>query len=98
MVTKFELKEILMSRTSTYWKKRKSRKTGMTVIVSAPGVEAVEEEGWLTICDEHGGVCSHKTRRLAEKFAPRSDEWCCYCIEEAQKKNEDNASQDEVEK
>lgn len=36
-------------------------------------------EGWETICEEHGGVCSHETRKVAESFMPVPAEWCEDC-------------------
>lgn len=35
---------------------------------------------WETICVEHGGVCSHETRKLAEQWMAHPDEWCEDCM------------------
>ena len=34
---------------------------------------------WFTVCVDHGGVCSHPTRKLAALHAPVPDEWCPGC-------------------
>jgi hypothetical protein len=38
------------------------------------------EPRWETICVEHGGVCSHDTRKLAESFMAAPEEWCEDCM------------------
>lgn len=37
------------------------------------------ENPWYTVCADHGGVCSHMTRRLALDWAPVPDQWCPIC-------------------
>jgi hypothetical protein len=36
---------------------------------------------WQTVCEEHGTICSHATKRLARAFGPRPEEWCEECME-----------------
>jgi hypothetical protein len=40
--------------------------------------DADDENGWFTVCDDHGNFCSHPTRRLAEAHAT-APEWCGLC-------------------
>lgn len=35
---------------------------------------------WETICVDHGGVCSHESRKLATEFLSHPDEWCEDCM------------------
>lgn len=69
---------------------RRSRQTGTKVEV----IRRFEHGAWMsseaspdgrfiyeTICVEHGGVCEHETRKLAERFAPVPREWCPTCQE-----------------
>lgn len=61
---------------------RKARSTGTTVqLVDRGPLEEDDgrDEGddrWETICVEHGGVCSHQTRKLARSFMAAPEEWC----------------------
>lgn len=58
---------------------RKNRRTGVTVqLVHAPDQDP--DQPWETICADHGGVCSHQTRRLAQDFLSVPDEWCEDCM------------------
>lgn len=60
---------------------RKARSTGTTVILNdrGPGGEWGDWR-WETICSEHGGVCSHETRKLAESWISHPEEWCEDCM------------------
>jgi hypothetical protein len=62
---------------------RRSRTTGtiVQIVDNRDGSFDSDAEGnpWYTVCVDHGGVCSHITRRLAERFAPVPDEWCPDC-------------------
>lgn len=61
---------------------RRSRSTGTTVAVidnRDGSFDAGDDLGWFTLCEDHGGVCSHPTRKLAESWAPVPDEWCPDC-------------------
>lgn len=58
---------------------RTARATATKVLlVYAP--DADPEQPWETICDVHGGVCSHTTRKLAEAWLSHPDEWCEDCM------------------
>ena len=45
--------------------------------------EADPDQPWETVCRDHGTVCSHQTRRLAERFLSYPEEWCEVCMENA---------------
>lgn len=70
---------------------RKNRTTGTTVMLVDRGLndfERVEakEQGiewlrWETICADHGAVCSHLTRAVAESYVSHPEEWCEECME-----------------
>lgn len=60
-----------------------SRRTGTLVIVlDARLATWLDSDGgrWITMCDEHGTVCNHATRKLAMWHAPTVD-WCEECGE-----------------
>ena len=57
---------------------RTARSTGTKVmLVYAPSADP--DQPWETICAEHGGVCSHETRKLAEGWLSHPEEWCEDC-------------------
>ena len=58
--------------------RRKNRETGTHVIVQ----RADDGYGWETICDEHGTVCVHDTRKLADYMAASPLTWCELCMAE----------------
>jgi hypothetical protein len=43
-------------------------------------LDANPDQPWETICCDHGGVCSHETRKVAEAFLSHPDEWCEDCM------------------
>jgi len=58
-------------------KRSKARSTGTVVILNDRGRS--DEWGdwrWETVCEEHGGVCSHETRKLATEWMAHPEEWC----------------------
>lgn len=59
---------------------RKARVTGTVVHLVDRGADDDEDNRWETICADHGGVCSHETRRLAEGWLSHPDEWCEDCM------------------
>lgn len=61
----------------------RSRATGtvVQVIDNRDGSFDAGDLSWFTFCVDHGGVCSHPTRRLAARFAPVPGEWCPDCQE-----------------
>jgi hypothetical protein len=65
---------------------RRARSTGtiVQVIDNRDGsFDSDDDLGWFTLCVDHGGVCSHPTRKLALHWAPAPDEWCPTCQENA---------------
>ena len=61
---------------------RKVRSTGTSVTLAAPGTELETSEGWVTICNDHGGCMCHETRKLAEQWMPHPEDWCPTCMGE----------------
>lgn len=61
--------------------RRRARATGTVVaLVDRGGSDGYGDWRWETICVEHGGVCSHETRKLAEAWLSHPDEWCEDCM------------------
>ncbi len=54
---------------------RRNRATG-TIVQLVYAESADPDQPWETICVDHGGVCSHETRTLAESWLSHPDEWC----------------------
>jgi len=65
---------------------RRVRQTGtlITVVTAQDlGLDDNEGEGkWYTICEEHSVTLAHRTKALANHFAPVPCEWCNECAEE----------------
>jgi hypothetical protein len=59
--------------------RRRARATGTTVAL-VYNYSADPVQPWETICETHGGVCSHETRRIAEDWLSHPDEWCEDCM------------------
>ena len=59
--------------------RRKARSTGTTVSLFVPGAQS-SDEGWMTLCEDHGGCIMHVTRRDAEGWLSHPEEWCPYCM------------------
>lgn len=60
-----------------------ARSTGALIVVVDNRDEAWETdnpEKWLTICDKHATVCSHRTHRLARDHAAAPEGWCEGCM------------------
>lgn len=58
---------------------KRVRSTGTSAYLEyAPHTD--ETQPWLTVCETHGGVCSHETRRLASDFLRHPEEWCEDCM------------------
>jgi hypothetical protein len=57
------------------------RQTGtlVSVVDNRDGSFDASDLPWFTVCETHGGVCSHPTRRLAHSFAVTPEEWCPGC-------------------
>lgn len=59
----------------------RSRQTG-TMIGVYDGIAAemdVEAGRWQTVCEEHGTILSHATRRIASDHSRVPLEWCEEC-------------------
>jgi hypothetical protein len=69
----------------THLVERRARVTG-TRVALVYSWDADPDQPWETICygpdddHPHGGVASHETRALAERFLSHPDEWCEYCM------------------
>lgn len=60
---------------------RRCRSTG-TVVTLYDGEPAhLDTEGgrWQTVCEDHGTIVAHRTRRLAELWLSHPEEWCDEC-------------------
>jgi hypothetical protein len=59
----------------------RARATGTTVQVvdNRDGSFDFDDLPWFTVCVDHGGVCSHETRRDAASWASVPDQWCPIC-------------------
>lgn len=60
--------------------RRLCRSTGTTVALVDRGADDDEDNRWETICVDHGGVCSHQSRKLATEFLSHPEEWCEDCM------------------
>lgn len=58
---------------------RRARATG-TVVWLEYAPDADPDQPWMTVCRDHGGVCSHETRALATAWLSHPDEWCEDCM------------------
>ena len=58
---------------------RKARTTKTRVALASPGEVSCTEEGWQTICEDHGGVMGHETRKLAVSWWSHPEDWCPTC-------------------
>lgn len=62
---------------------RRARSTGRMVgVYHGPTAGMDDDEGrapWSTVCEDHGYVCAHGTRRLAEAHAAHPEGWCEVC-------------------
>jgi hypothetical protein len=61
-------------------KQVRSRATGTLVGLYVASQAALDEDGgpWVTVCETHGTICNHLTRKLAEHHIP-SVSWCEQC-------------------
>jgi hypothetical protein len=69
-----QAERVLVTRTA------RSTGTAVSVIDNRDGsFDSGDPNGWFTLCEPHGGVASHPTRRLAFDWAPHPDQWCPTC-------------------
>lgn len=63
--------------------RRTNRRTGTVVSLFDTNNDdgQLDPDGgrWVTVCNDHGTVCNHETRKLAEWFLSYPDEWCDEC-------------------
>ena len=61
-----------------------ARSTGTLVLVLDGEPAGLDTEGgrWQTICDDHGGICSHDTLALASSFASAPEQFCESCADQ----------------
>jgi hypothetical protein len=59
--------------------RRRVRATG-THVSLIYSWDADPDQPWETVCEEHGGVCSHQSRAVATSFMSCPDEWCEDCM------------------
>ena len=60
---------------------RSGRTVGLYRSVEA-GIETDPDHRWSTVCEVHGGVVCHATRRNAELSLSHPEEWCPDCQDE----------------
>ena len=65
---------------------RQLRLTGrLAGVYYAPEAQLDSSDGdWVTICEEHGTICNHKTLTLAMVHLPCAD-WCEACMAESER-------------
>lgn len=72
-----------------------ARSTGTLVLVVNGAEHGVDTDDgntpWSTICDDHGGICSHDTLALARDWASAPEDWCPTCQDERDARLEDAA-------
>jgi hypothetical protein len=60
---------------------RRARSTRTTVVLLHGPESGMTDYPYLTLCDEHGGVCEHERRADALRFLSHPEEWCPICQE-----------------
>jgi hypothetical protein len=61
---------------------RKVRSTGTRVGLyhaEEAGIDSDPETPWMTVCEDHGNMVGHGTRRLAEQALSHPEDWCDQC-------------------
>lgn len=67
--------------------RRRAKATG-TMVALVDNRErwfADEEFDWYTVCEDHGELVGHETRRIAEAWLSHPDEWCETCMAETER-------------
>jgi len=62
--------------------RRRNRETGTMVSVWRPGTIAEDDcdsARWFTICEDHGSLVGHPTRKLAMQWLSHPLTWCEEC-------------------
>lgn len=62
---------------------QKARSTGTRVALYDAELADLDPSGgkWVTSCEDHGTVCNHETKRLAQASLPYPFNWCEKCAE-----------------
>lgn len=62
---------------------RRARSTGTLVGLYRADLAGMDQSGglWVTLCEEHGCLCNHETRPLADRHLPYPRNWCEQCSE-----------------
>lgn len=74
-------REIMEQNAGAVWSSR-ARSTGTVVTVyraDEAGMEDDPETPWATVCEDHGSIVCHKTRRLAESWLAAPEGFCDDC-------------------
>jgi hypothetical protein len=80
--TKRQLLDALAKKRDGCVKIQKSRSTGQYVGLyrsREAGIETDPEFPWSTVCEDHGGVVCHRSRKDAESNLSHPEEWCPVC-------------------
>ena len=61
---------------------RKCRATGTTVTLydGEPANMDTSDGRWQTVCEDHGTIICHTSRKRAESHLSHPDEWCEVCM------------------
>lgn len=89
-VTRENVKQQIASRAGCLTIRR-SQQTGHFVGVYHPAAEAGFDAAggdWVTVCEDHGTICNHKTRKAAIEHLAGAD-WCEACQQEQQDQPEE---------
>jgi len=57
------------------------KETGTVSVLYEANEAGLDPAGgrWATVCEDHGAICNHPTRRLADRHLPYPDGWCEDC-------------------
>ena len=60
-----------------------ARATGTLIILVDGEKQGLDTDNgrqrWYLICEDHGGICSHETRAIAEEWMSEPNGWCFGC-------------------
>lgn len=59
--------------------RRRARSTGTVVALYRATYESDPSIPWETVCEDHGGIVCHPTRRIAEGWLSHPEDWCPSC-------------------
>lgn len=58
---------------------RRKTRSGRTVALYRWTYESDPEFSWSTVCEDHGGVVNHATRKDAMSYLSHPEDWCPQC-------------------